>query len=534
MASASSEACRRHKKRWLLLLLCTATLTCASAAPASAEVNLALPEYGGRVAVSSIHSGPYYASVLNDGLQVGGAGVGYWNDATQSVWPDWAAIEWDTPQTINRIAARLPIGQPSFPAGDRTLRTVRVQYWDDDNAAFVDVRDLNSAPNPILDWETATTADPGQTKTFEVASITTTSIRVLIEDGSADGWSWLDEIEAYGTPCPPANLALAENGGRVAVSSIHSGPYYASVLNDGLQVGGAGVGYWNDATQSVWPDWAAIEWDTPQTINRIAARIPIGTPGFPIGDRTLRRVRVQYWDDDNAAFVDVRDLNSAPNPILDWETATTADPGQTKTFEIDPITTTRIRVLIEDGSADGWSWLDEIEAYGSSSQCANPNLALTRNGGSVTVSSELSGSFPAVNINDGQRRANGSGYGYWNDGTQGVWPDWAQIDWAEPQQIGRLVVRLPVGSPGPPEGARTLGRVRVQYWDDDTTSWTDVVDSDGAPNPVIDWISPTVESPDQTRTFSFPQVSTSRVRVVIEAGTTDGWSMLDEIEAYAR
>lgn len=52
-------------------------------------------------------------------------------------------------------------------------------------------------------------------------------------------------------------------------------------------------GYWNDGTNGTWPDWAGIEWSAPVTLDHIVATIPIARPGYPAGERTLERSRVQ-------------------------------------------------------------------------------------------------------------------------------------------------------------------------------------------------------------------------------------------------
>lgn len=77
---------------------------------------------------------------------------------------------------------------------------------------------------------------------------------------------------------------------------------------------------------------------------------------------------------------------------------------------------------------------------------------------------------------------------------------------------------------------RTLRRVRVQAWVND--AWQDVTDSGGTPNPVVEWLLPTAADGSQVRSFSFAALSTTKVRVTVEDGSTDGHSFLDEIEAY--
>lgn len=362
---------------WIVLRLCALTVATGialAATPAVAnadDVNLALPENGGQVVVSS-EQGAYPSSAINNGERDGGAARGwggYWNDATNGVWPDWAQVAWTSPQTLSRLVVRIPIGTPGLPVGTRTLRRVRIQYWDESGSRWADVVDARGAPNPVLDWESATVADPGQTRRFTFASpVTTSKVRVVIEDGSSDGWSWLDEIEAYGAGCvipdpdPNPNLALASNGGQVSVSSELSSSFPGTAINDVLRQGGSAYGYWVDGTIWIYPDWAQIAWDAPQSIGRVVVRLPVGSSA-PEGYRTIRKSRVQYWDDSGSSWIDVPSTRDAPNPILNWESSTVADASQVRSFSFTPVTTSKVRLLVEQGSDDGWSWLDEIEAY---------------------------------------------------------------------------------------------------------------------------------------------------------------------------
>ena len=518
----------RSFARRLALGAITAAALAAAPASALADDNLALPENGGVVHVSS-ELGSYPSSAINNGLRDGGAArgwQGFWNDATNGVFPDWAEVRWDAPQRIDRLVIKIPIGTPGLPAGDRELGSARIQWWDDAAGRYVDVVDENGGDNPVLDWYAETVEDPGQTRTFAFPSVTTTRVRVLIEEGAADGNSWLDEIEAYGAGCVGGgNRALPEGGGYVTVSSQHSGATPWHAINNGEVDGGTGWGFWVDGTPFAWPDVAQVEWAAPQLITRLVVRIPIGLPGSAAGLRTLTSVRIQYQDAASGRWLDVVDSRGAPNPVLDWESATVADPGQTRRFHFAaPTWVSAVRVVVEGGTTDGHSFLDEIEAHGP--QCANANLALRVHGGRASVSSEtLPYNFMA--INDGIRN-------FWLDGTVASFPDWAQVAWAEPQTIGRLVLRIPKGNDGPPVGYRTLREVRVETWDLSASRWVAVPSTSAAPNPILNWVSSTTWDGSQERSFAFTPVTTDKVRVVIVDGTEDQISWFDEIEAYAR
>lgn len=64
-------------------------------------------------------------------------------------------------------------------------------------------------------------------------------------------------------------------------------------------------------------------------------------------------------------WVDIQGASAQPNPIVDWVMPlNVADGSEIREFDFLPVTTTRVRVLVENGTTEGWSWMDEIEAYG--------------------------------------------------------------------------------------------------------------------------------------------------------------------------
>ena len=71
---------------------------------------------------------------------------------------------------------------------------------------------------------------------------------------------------------------------------------------------------------------------------------------------------------------------------------------------------------------------------------SGPNLALAANGGHVEVSSQMAG-YPASALNDGIRQTRA---GYWNDATNGQFPDWAQVVWSEPITVSEVALRMPI------------------------------------------------------------------------------------------
>ena len=130
-------------------------------------------------------------------------------------------------------------------------------------------------------------------------------------------------------------------------------------------------------------------------------------------------------------------------------------------------------------------------------------------------------------VNDGDRKGvNWGSGGGWNDASANVWPDWVQIDFAGTQTIDEIDVftlQDNYYNPVDPTASMTFTRYGVttydvQYWDGG--SWVTVPGGSVTGNNNV-W-----------RTFSFPAVTTDRIRVVVN-GALGGYSRIVEIEAYS-
>lgn len=177
----------------------------------------------------------------------------------------------------------------------------------------------------------------------------------------------------------------------------------------------------------------------------------------------MGQTRVQYFSDTTDDWVDVVGRPWQVNPVTYWvlPIGTAGNGSEIRAFDLpEAITTDRLRVLIEQGSEEGWSYLDEIEAYEPEATCTQANLALPSNGGVAGASSVIVSGNPAAAVNNGQRETGFTG-GYWHDATHEQWPDWVGVTWPEPVAITRLVAPgrgepawLPDRLPHAPAGSR--------------------------------------------------------------------------------
>ena len=193
-----------------------------------------------------------------------------------------------------------------------------------------------------------------------------------------------------------------------------------------------------------------------------------------------------------------------------------------KKFTFTPITTTKIRVLTSS-SADAYSRITEVEAWGNQAPPPRTNFAL---GGTTTSSSQFSANYPAFSTINGDRRGlNWNNGGGWNDATVNTHPDWLQIDFNGSKTIDEINVftlQDNPAAPAEPTESMTftlygLTGYSVQYWN--SSSWVSVTGGTVTGNNKV-W-----------RKFTFSPIATSKIRILTNAAV-DGYSRITEIEAY--
>jgi hypothetical protein len=168
------------------------------------------------------------------------------------------------------------------------------------------------------------------------------------------------------------NVAAAANGG-VATASSAWGGYPPSAVTNGDRRGvpyGAG-GTWSDGTGNAYPDWVQIDFNGAKAVEEIdifGAQDNRGAPVEPTPALTCSGCpidfTVQYWT--GVAW------QAIPNGVVRDNTLVW------RTFTFAPITTSRIRLLVER-TLTGWSEVAEVEAYTGSGGPGNtaPTVSLT-------------------------------------------------------------------------------------------------------------------------------------------------------------
>jgi hypothetical protein len=327
------------------------------------------------------------------------------------------------------------------------------------------------------------------------------------------------------TSPPPSgtsvDVALAGNGGVASASSTLRAANLPRYVNDGQRSGAGwstGGGGWADASPGVFPDWVEVDFAGAKTIDRIvvySVQDNFQSPVEPTDAMTfslygMTAFDVQAW------------TGSA------WTTlaSVTGNNLVKRTVTFSPYTTTRVRVLTKGVADNTWSRITEIEAWTTASSTSDENLALAANGGVASASSTLRAANLPKYVNDGQRSGAGwsTGGGGWADASPGVFPDWAEVDFAGAKTVDRVVVysvQDNFQTPVEPTDAMTFSlygmtAFDVQAWTG--SAWTTLASVTG--------------NNQVKRSVAFSPYLTTRVRVLTKGVADNKWSRITEIEAW--
>ena len=174
---------------------------------------------------------------------------------------------------------------------------------------------------------------------------------------SSVGW-FIDNVSIHQCPTVRTNVARASNGGVATASSSYSSGYAPAGAINGDRTGrnwGSGGG-WNDSTPNGYPDWWAVTFSSPQTIDEIdvfSVQDTYQNPSTPYLGQTFTQYGVTDFE--------LQSWNGST-----WVTV----PGGTITgnnqvwrqLRFTPVTTSAVRVLV-NAAVDLWSRLAEVEVY---------------------------------------------------------------------------------------------------------------------------------------------------------------------------
>ena len=317
------------------------------------------------------------------------------------------------------------------------------------------------------------------------------------------------------------NVALASNGATASASSTLSANYAASSLinneRKGANFGGAGGG-WRDANPGVFPDWVQVDFSGSRTIDRVVV--------YSVQNNWTNPV--EPTDTTTASVYGIRNFTVQGWSGSAWVTLATvsANTLAKRTVTFPAYTTDRIRINVT-ATADGWTRITEVEAWGTNSATTASNVALASNGGTASASSTLSANYAASSlINNERKGANfGGAGGGWRDANPGVFPDWVQVDFSGSRTIDRVVVYSVQNNwtnPVEPTDTTTASVYGIRNFT--VQGWSGSA-----------WVTLATVSANTLakRTVTFPAYTTDRIRINVTA-TADGWTRITEVEAWGR
>jgi RHS repeat-associated protein len=331
-----------------------------------------------------------------------------------------------------------------------------------------------------------------------------------------------------------ANVASSANGATATSSSdlsLCGSSFPARGAIDGDRLGsywGQGGGWADSSSGNFQSDSLEVNFGSSRTIDEIdvfTIQDTYAQPSPPTETMTfslygLTQYKLQYLD--GSTWTDVPGASVTGNNKV-W-----------RKFTFSPLTTTKLKLIAQAAVDNGYSRIAEIEAWGNIIQPAKTNVALRSNGATATASSELTAScqaWKAAGTIDGDRLGQnwGSGGG-WADANAGNFQnDWLLVEFNGAKTIDEVdVFTVQDGCTQniyyQPTEAMTfssygLTEYKLQYLNG--PAWTDIPGASVTNNNKV-W-----------KRFTFPALTTTKIRLVTQAASDNGYSRVAEIEAWS-
>jgi hypothetical protein len=439
------------------------------------------------------------ASHTGSGTSVAGARNGYptnepfWGAGGSPNSQDWYEVNFGSTQALDEVWLHFRDSRPASGAY-RAPSSYNIQSWN--GSTWVNVPSQVKTP----------AAPQANFNKVTFPAISAQRVRMLATNASGSKVG-LTEIKIFNRggiqppppPPPPPGGNLAPSG--TAVCSVTSSWESCAAINDGTDPASSNIPGPNQGTRwGTWPEtgqqWAEIQWTQAQPLNQARVYLFDDNAGIDVPSSWS----LQYWN--GSAYVAVPGASGYPVAV-----------NQYNTVNFTSVSTTRLRVLL---NATGTSSLGllEVQAYGSAPPPPPGNLATS----ATPVCSFTSSWESCAAINTGGDPASSNIPGP-NQGTRwGTWPEtgqqWAELQWSSAQSISRAQVYF-FDDNG---GIDMPSSWSLQYWNG--TAYVTVAGSSGYPIVA-----------NQYNTVTFTAVSTTRLRVVLNATGTSSLGLL-EVKAF--
>jgi YD repeat-containing protein len=231
--------------------------------------------------------------------------------------------------------------------------------WDGNNGRQQQIQVLDAGTNAVLDSRNVLSFSGGQHTVWKLRGHVKLQVNFLGPSGANAVISGLffDPSTSLRT-----NYALTSNGSVATASSTYSGYSFspgAAIDGEHKGLNWLNGGGWNDGTTQ-YPDWLEVDFSGSKTIDEIdvyTVQDNYANPIEPTETMTFSSYgntafEVQYWN--GSTWTDVPSGNVTGNNKV-W-----------RKFNFTAITTSKIRVLINDSADHIYSRLTEVEAWGNS------------------------------------------------------------------------------------------------------------------------------------------------------------------------
>jgi predicted CxxxxCH...CXXCH cytochrome family protein len=394
---------------------------------------------------------------------------------------------------VNKATPTITWANPASVVIGTTLSTTQLNATASVAGSFVYTPAIGTVMSTAGTQTLSVTFTPNDTANYTTATATAS---LLVTSKTVPTITWSNPAAiTYGTALSTTQLNATAS---VAGTFVYT-PAVGAVLNAGTQI----LSVTFSPTDTV--NYTTATASVSLTVNKVTPSITWATPAAVSAGTTLSTTQLNATASVAGVFV----YTPIAGTVMSTAGTQILSATFTPTDTVNYTTATATVSLIVNAAA------------------ARTNVALSTNGGVATASSTYNASYPITAINNGDRIGAtwGTGGG-WNDATNNVYPDWAQITFNGQKTIDEIdvfTVQDALTAAVVPTASMTFTKYGVtsfvvQYWNG--TAWVAVPGGTITGNTLV-WRTISLATP----------ITTNMIRVQVNA-SLGGYSRLVELEAY--